>query len=257
MKLVDSHCHIHDPEFYPDSAQQVYDRAVESEVYMLIVGTSELSSRQAIEFANAHDQASAIVGVHPHDVKNGWNGIKELTDSSNVVGIGEIGLDYYYDNSPRDLQRQALEEQLQLARDRDLPVSFHVREAQDVASGSVWDDFWPIVDNFLGIDGVLHSFTDTAEQLERGFVRNLYVGVNGIATFTKDNAQRQMYASIPLEKMLLETDAPFLTPHPLRGKVNESTFVWEVAKSVAAQKNVPLSVVCDLTTKNARTLYRF
>lgn len=250
MQLIDSHCHLHDTEFYSDEREDVYHRAIDAEVAMVCVGTDVRSSREAVDFASAHDHTYAVIGIHPHEAGvNSTQDIAELLKSApkRVHGIGEIGLDYFYEHSPRDVQIQRLEEQLQLAADHNLPVSFHVREA--------FDDFWPILDNFQGIRGVLHSFTDTQENLDRGFSRGLYVGINGISTFTKDALQRQMYADIPLERILLETDAPFLTPAPFRGTMNEPKFVGRVAEHAAALRGVAPDLVSQVTTDNARRLF--
>lgn len=128
-----------------------------------------------------------------------------------------------------------------------MPVSFHVREA--------FDDFWPIFDNFQGIRGVLHSYTDTPENLQRAYGRGLYIGVNGISTFTKQSWQQQMYTEIPLDKICLETDAPFLTPAPLRGNMNEPSFVRRVAEHLAATRDVDVDQVISQTTDNTRKLF--
>ena len=170
------------------------------------------------------------------------------------MAIGEIGLDYYYNNSPRETQIEGLEAQLQMAIDYNLPVSFHVR---DGAAGqpSVWDDFWPIFDNFPGLRGVLHSFTDTRDNLEKGFSRNLYVGLNGISTFTKDQLQKELFASIPLERLLLETDAPFLTPAPFRGNINKPEYVRLVAEYWAKQRNIDFDVLSQATLHNTKELF--
>ena len=247
--FIDSQCHIHDAQFYPEGREDVYKRAIASGVQMLLIGTSQADSRAAVDFTATHDGAWAVVGVHPHDTKDGWQDIGQLLASnpSKVVGIGEIGLDYFYDNSPRDVQIAALEQQLQWAMDYNLPVSFHVREA--------YQDFWPLFDNFTGIRGVLHSFTDTQATLDQALGRGLYIGVNGISTFTKDAAQQAMFRQIPLEKMLLETDAPFLTPRPYRGKVNEPVFVKNVAEFHAVERNLSLQQVAAATTANARELF--
>ncbi len=251
MKLIDSHCHIHESEFFSDQNQQeaVYARAIEAGVGIACVATSEKASREALDFVARHDHTWAVLGVHPHEAKDGCAAVGELLAEKHekTVGIGEIGLDYYYNNSPREVQIAVLEQQLQWAMDYDLPVSFHVREA--------FADFWPVFDNFHGIRGVLHSFTDTQANLEAGFSRGLYVGVNGISTFTKDAAQQRMFASIPLEKMLLETDAPFLTPAPLRGKMNEPSYVGRVAEHASELRGVSLDVVSRTTTDNARKLF--
>jgi len=240
LRLIDSHCHLHDTDFFTDNREQFYKETVEANIGMICVGTDQRSSCQAVEFAVNHESSWAAIGVHPHDTKDGWGDVKTLlenkTENSPIVAIGEIGLDYYYNNSPRETQIEGLEAQLQMAIDYNLPVSFHVRDgAKD--QPSVWDDFWPIFDNFHGLRGVLHSFTDTRDNLEKGFSRNLYVGLNGISTFTKDQLQKELFASIPLERLLLETDAPFLTPAPFRGNINKPEYVRLVAEYWAKHLN--------------------
>jgi TatD DNase family protein len=246
--LIDTHCHIHDPSCYSLDATDTLARAEKAGVLQVVcVGTSETSSKQAALFAEMHKAAYAAIGVHPHDTKEGWRGIFELAERQKVVAVGEIGLDYYYTHSPRDIQIEALEEQLEFAIKHTLPVIFHVRDA--------FDDFWPILDNFHGIRGELHSFTDSVENMEEGLKRGLYVGVNGISTFTKLPAQQEMFASIPLERLLLETDAPFLTPAPLRGKVNEPAFVRNVAEYHAVVRGISLEEIAAATTANARAVF--
>lgn len=255
---IDSHCHVHDSEFYPDNREEVYDQSRQAGVTMLCVGTDVRSSRQAVEFARSHEGCYAIVGIHPHEAKdNNTAEIRELleeekarTDAGEdraIVGIGEIGLDYFYEHSPPLSQRRMLREQLQLAVEFDLPVSFHVREA--------FDDFWPIFDEFSGVRGVMHSFTDTQRNLQEGFDRGLYVGINGISTFTKDLSQQKLYRDAPLENILLETDAPFLTPKPFRGKMNLPAYVELVAVHQAALKGVTPEEVAHQTTANAEKLF--
>lgn len=256
MQLVDTHCHIHEAN-YPQDVGDVLRRAHHAGVNEVIcVGTSVESSRQAVGFAAQHERVYASVGVHPHDTKEGWEGLDSLFASSLLpqkhryfkpIAIGEIGLDYFYAHSPRNIQIKALEWQIDLALKHNLPIIFHVREA--------FDDFWPIFDNFTGVRGELHSFTDTKKNLEEGLKRGLYIGVNGISTFTKSEPQKEMFTSIPLEKMLLETDAPFLTPAPVRGKVNEPAFVRHVAEFHAHARDISYEEIAAATTANARALF--
>ncbi len=251
MNVIDSHCHLHDSEFYPEAREEVYRQSIEAGVAMICVGTNVRSSLEAVEFAQTHEHCYAVVGIHPHEAKD--NDVAEIRRlvvqyRGDIVGIGEIGLDYYYDHSPRDVQQQALREQLQIAQDFELPVSFHIREA--------FQDFWPIYDEFPGMPGVMHSFTDTQANLQQGLNRGLYVGINGISTFTKDEDQQALYRDAPLDKILLETDAPFLTPKPFRGTMNLPAYVVEVAASQAMLKGVPLDDVVRTTTANARSLFR-
>lgn len=247
--LIDSHCHIHDKQFFPEDRQGVYQRAFDEGVQMIVVGTDQADSRAAVEFASEREGVWAVVGVHPHDSKNGWQDIEQILKErpKKLVGVGEIGLDYFYENSPKAKQRQAFEQQLQWAVDYDLPVSFHVRDA--------FDDFWAIFDNFTGVRGVLHSFTDTVQTMETGLARGLYIGVNGISTFTKIQSQREMFTSIPLDRMLLETDAPFLTPLPFRGKVNEPAFVRMIAEHHAVLRKRDVDEVIGITTANVKALF--
>lgn len=249
MKLVDTHCHLHDSEFYPENREEVYAQSIAAGVTMLCVGTSEKSSQEAIDFARTHDNVHAIIGVHPHDTKHGWGHIREMLEKNreNIIGIGEIGLDYFYTNSPKETQKQALREQLTLARKHDLPVSFHVRDA--------FDDFWPIFDEYKGVRGVLHSFTDTKENLDKALARGLYIGLNGISTFTKDDLQRKLYQILPLKHILLETDAPFLTPKPIRGKMNIPAYVELVARFHAEARGVSVEEIARVTTANAYKLF--
>ncbi|HYG83542.1 MAG TPA: TatD family hydrolase [Verrucomicrobiae bacterium] len=250
MQFVDTHCHIHEAN-YPIDAEAAFQRARQAGVEkILCIGTDVESSTQAIKWAE-RDNVWAVVGIHPHEaVTNSFAELQKLFeshDTSKIVGIGECGLDYFYEHSPREAQITLLHQHLELAQKHNLPVSFHVREA--------FTDFWPIFDQYPGLRGVLHSFTDTKDNLEKALARGLYIGVNGISTFTKSEAQKNMFASIPLEKMLLETDAPFLTPVPKRGTINEPAFVTLVAKFQANLRSINLEELSQATSQNATDLF--
>lgn len=246
--LIDTHCHIHEVDF-PLPVDEVLQRAAASAVDKLMcVGTSEASSKAAIAFAAMHDNARASIGVHPHDTKDGYSAIATLAGTSDkIVAVGEIGLDYFYTHSPKELQIKALEDQINIALSHNLPIIFHVRDA--------FEDFWPVFDAHPGIRGVLHSFTDSKENLDRALAKGLYIGVNGISTFTKDEAQKAMFDSIPLNRLLFETDAPFLTPVPFRGKVNEPAFVRNVAEYHANRRDISVDEIASATTANAQKLF--
>ncbi|OGL27841.1 preprotein translocase [Candidatus Saccharibacteria bacterium RIFCSPHIGHO2_02_FULL_46_12] len=249
MGLVDTHCHIHESD-YPFKIDDVIVRAADAGVEkMICVGTDETSSIDAVAAAKKYQPLYSSIGVHPHEAKDGVDSIAHLAkvDRAAIVAIGEIGLDYFYTHSPREAQIAALEAQLQVAVDHQLPVIFHVREA--------FDDFWPVFENFHGLRGVLHSFTGTQKEIETGFAHGLYVGVNGISTFTKDKAQQQLFASMPLERVLLETDAPFLTPVPKRGTVNEPAFVRYIADHHATIRGISVNEVMSTTSANATALF--
>ena len=255
LYLIDSHCHIHESS-YPLDPVDVIRRAKEVGVKKIIcVGTDDKSSTEAIKFSTEHDNAWAIVGVHPHEAKHGLGRVPDLiaqNTNSNVevtklIGIGEIGLDYFYNHSSRDNQVEIFNRQIELAIKHDLPISFHVREA--------FEDFWSIFDNFHGLRGVLHSYTDSTKNLERALERGLYIGVNGIATFNKNQEQEAMYRAIPIERLLLETDSPFLTPVPNRGKVNEPAFVADVARYLSNLYDQPIEKLTEITSQNTQKLF--
>lgn len=259
MVLVDTHCHVHDTEFYPDNREEVYAQSQDAGVVMLCVGTDVRSSREAVEFCKIHDGTFPIVGIHPHEAKDADpTAIRQLViaNRQEIIGIGEIGLDYFYDHSPRDVQQSVLRAQLEIAQEFSLPVSFHVRDTADGAeAGRVWQDFWSIIDRYPDVKGVLHSFTDTQATLDEALRRGFKIGLNGISTFTKDEAQQELYRNLPLENIVLETDAPFLTPKPFRGKMNIPAYVGSVAEHQAEVKHLPLDDICRVTTENARSIF--
>ena len=247
--LSDSHCHIHDPQFFPGGGDDVYVRALESGIHRIIcVGTDIESSRHAVEFAEKHERAWAIVGIHPHDASVGLGAVeqlKPLTASPKVVAIGEIGLDYHYEHSPKNIQLDMLHAQLTLATEVDLPVCFHVR--------SGFDDFWPVFGQYKLRGGVLHSYTDNLSNMDKGLSEGLLIGINGIATFANDVAEVEQHA--PLDRILLETDAPYLTPSPHRGKINEPIYIRQIAEFVAAQRNLSIQDIAQATETNCDRLY--
>jgi TatD DNase family protein len=245
--IIDTHCHIHESD-YPLDREETVNFAHENGVEkMICVGTSIKSSFDAIEFVGSHDTVFASIGVHPHESKDGYKKIGELVGSDKLVAVGEIGLDYYYDHSPRDVQIEALKWQIDLALSNNLPIIFHIRDA--------FDDFWPIFDSFKDIRGVLHSFTDNQANLDKCLSRGLYVGVNGISTFTKDDAQKELFNSIPLDRLLLETDSPFLAPAPNRGKTNQPAYARDVALYHAQARGISYEEIAQATTLNANTLF--
>lgn len=251
MQFTDTHCHIHESS-YPD-AEAAYVRAMEVGVGRIIcIGTDEKSSLEAVEFANRHDNVWASVGLHPHDATSGLAVIDELrgllkSQNSKIVAVGECGLDFFYNNSPKSQQIDMLHAQLELARDYKLPVTFHVREA--------FDDFWPILDQYSGMTGVIHSFTDGMDNLEKALSRDLAIGVNGIATFARD--RQDVYRQIPVDKICLETDAPFLTPVPHRGKVNEPALLTQVANHIANLQSINLTELSQATERCANRIFKF
>lgn len=250
MKLFDSHCHIHD-EQYGFDIEAVRKRAVEKGIEgMVCIGTSALDSQKAVAFVRDKPECFASVGLHPHEAilgEDDFEILAQLVLDPKVVAIGEFGLDYYYENSPKEDQIKALRYQLNLAVSSGKPCVFHIRDA--------FEDFWPVFDEFTGIRGVIHSFTATEKELDQALRRDLYIGLNGIMTFTKDEAQLAAARAVPLEKLMLETDAPYLTPTPLRGKVNEPSYVEFVAEFLSRLREESIETLSEVTTGNARSLF--
>lgn len=269
MDLFDTHCHLHEmvrrtTPVYDKWHGDGQDRTPESIIAtaheagvnrMLCIGTTLADSQLAVEFVSAHEGSWASIGIHPHEAADHRTAAAKaaftaLVTQPKVVAVGECGLDYYYQHSPREAQLELLRFQIELALEHDLPLSFHVREA--------FDDFWPLFESYrgAGLRGVLHSYTDNMANLERAIKHGLHFGVNGIVTFTRDDRQLEVYRAMPTEQLLLETDAPFLTPAPFRGKMCESKHVRVTAAFLAELRNEQLEDLATATTANARALFK-
>jgi TatD DNase family protein len=252
MEFVDTHCHLQFPKLAEDIGG-VMDRAKNAGVTrMVCVGTSLEDSHQAVEYATRFENVWAAVGAHPHDGKDfdyekGSQALGDLAGRPKVVAIGEIGLDFYKDYSPRDEQEKLFRLQLEAGLPSGLPFIFHVRDA--------WRDFWRIMDDYQGIKAVVHSFTAGQKQLDRVLEKDWYVGLNGITTFTRDHAQLDAIKKLPLDKLVLETDAPFLAPAPDRGQLCEPRHVRTTAEFLASLRDVPLKELSRATTSNAVELF--
>jgi TatD DNase family protein len=268
MNLIDTHCHIQSVGLdkgeattrslwakAPDlNAGSVIDGAHLAGVnQMICVGCDLEDSILAIDFVQDYPGCFASIGLHPHEADHYAAQQTKLADfaklatSPKVVAIGECGLDYFYNHSSKESQMTVLKFQIELALKNNLPIIFHVREA--------YDDFWPILENYPTFRGVLHSFTDSMENLQRAISHGLYIGVNGIATFTNKSEQLDMYKAIPLSQLVLETDAPFLAPLPFRGKICKPEYVAETAKFLASLRNEDLDSLTQATTNNATDLF--
>lgn len=275
MKLFDTHCHIHEitDDTHGDNGSHgggdsMHDRwiaaghndpdkviaqaADQGVTRMICVGCTVADSKLAVKFVQDRPACWASIGIHPHEAARhatpkDQQQFAALATKPKVVAVGECGLDYFYNHSPKEEQIKTIRFQIELALKHDLPMIFHVRDA--------FDDFWSIFDEYKGIRGVVHSFTDNQANLDKILQRNLFVGVNGIATFTKHDWQLQVYKNIPLRNLLLETDAPFLTPTPLRGRVNVPANVRMVAEFLAALRGESVEDIAQATTRNALSLF--
>ena len=250
MEFIDTHCHVHAADYTLD-ADSVIRSADEFGVKKLIcVGTDEKDSEIAVRFVQNRQNAWASIGLHPHDAKLGQDAfaaLSQLVSQPKIVAIGECVLDYFYNHSAKEDQITALRFQIELALSHDLPMIFHVRDA--------FDDFWPIFDSYSGIRGVIHSFTASEADVAAIVSRGLYIGLNGIMTFSKNESQLAAAKSVPLDRLVLETDAPFLTPVPLRGKVNEPKNVVLTAEFLSNLRGEKLEILAAATTANATKLF--
>src|SRR5580765_1831364 len=259
MTLVDSHCHIDGSE-YDSDREEVIARAFDAGVTtMLNVGTGDPHSgvfERAVELAETHDAVYAAVGVHPHDAKLFDEAAEarliDLTrQSKRVIAWGEIGLDYHYDHSPREVQRSMLARQLRIACQLQLPVIIHSREADE-------DTIRIIGEELNGYDraGVLHCFGGSLQMARSAIDLGFFVSFAGNVTFKKAEELRQVARQLPLNRLLVETDCPYLTPVPFRGKRNEPARVLETAKFLAELHEISLEQLAATTSENFRRLFR-
>ncbi|MGH0030930.1 MAG: TatD family hydrolase [Myxococcota bacterium] len=256
----DSHCHITADAFAEDR-EQVIQHAVDEGVLGFIAigsGYGVDANRRAVEIAQRDERIFATVGVHPHEAKElddaGRAHLEEWLDAPRVVGVGEAGLDYHYMNSPREVQRRVFAEQVATARRRDLPVSIHVRGDEPDAFGEMLD-IWN-AEGHGELEGVLHCYTGSEAFARRAIDAGFYVSFSGILTFKRDRGLRGVAAALPLERLMVETDAPLLAPEGHRGRRNEPARVSLVGETLAAVHERPVEEVARVTTANARRLFR-
>ena len=259
MTFIDSHCHLDGPEYDADR-EEVIARAREAGVNtMLNVGTGDPHSgvfERAVELAERHSEIYAAVGVHPHDAKLFDDRAEQLLldlvqQSKRVIAWGEIGLDYHYDHSPRDVQRRIFQRQLRLARALDLPVVIHSRDAND-------DTIAILREELTGYEraGVLHCFGGSLVMAQAAIELGFFISFAGNLTFKKAEDLRQVARQLPLERLLVETDCPYLTPVPFRGKRNEPARVAETAGFLASLHDQEPQDVARATSENFRRLFR-
>lgn len=288
VTLIDTHCHIHDSEMskrYDVSQDELLENAKADGVRAFVmVGTDVQSSKEALSFVTKKAECYASLALHPHEaadmtipqMNDAMNELRGLySNDAKVVAIGETGLDYYYHDSTEviDRQKQLFRSHIEMALELDLPMIFHIRDAkishQETdnsttlyqTTGSAFGDFFAIIDEYNAmkngkkIRGVVHSFTAGTVELQGCIDRGLYVGLNGIMTFTTDLNQLEAAKAVDLSNMLLETDAPFLTPKPFRGKMCEPKHVRVTAEFLSQLRGESTRTIADATTANARTLF--
>ncbi|NQU03316.1 MAG: TatD family hydrolase [Syntrophaceae bacterium] len=250
--LIDTHAHLEMSEFDKDR-DAVIERALENGVDAIIaVGINLEDSKKAIALAKSHDAVYATVGVHPHDAKSidtaTYDSLKKLAEKEKVVAYGEIGLDFFRDRSPRDIQIKRFQEQLDLAGELKLPVVIHSRDAHS--------ETFEILKKHKGnLRGVLHCFSGDYEMATKYIDLGYYISIPGTITFPNAGKLVEVVKKMPLDSLLVETDSPFLTPAPKRGRRNEPAYVAYVAKKISEIRGLTPEKVAIATTENARNLF--
>jgi TatD DNase family protein len=250
--LIDTHCHLADPAFAPDRPEVLERAWTAGLARVVVIGESRANAEAALAMAAADPRLLATAGVHPHEART-WDSaagawLRERLADSRVVAVGEMGLDFHYEHSPRADQQRAFEAQLGLAAEFDKPAIIHAREADDAVAA--------ILAAHPDVTAILHSFSSGMGLLRAGLVLRHYVSFSGMVTFKTwglDDAIRET----PLDRLLLETDAPYLAPVPYRGKRNEPAFVRQVAERVAAVRGMPVEELIAVTGQNAQRVFQF
>ena len=251
--LFDTHCHIDEERFDADR-QDVLGRMKEAGVgYCVCVGSDMETSARSMALALTTDNVYAAVGIHPHEAKffrqNDLETLRNWLKQPKVVALGEIGLDYYYDHSPRDVQREACAAQIELAYQQGMPAIFHVRDAHA--------DMLDIMHTQHGKlpGGILHCFSGSIETAKQYLKLGFYISIAGPVTFKKAPSQWEVAQHIPIDRLLIETDSPYLAPEPMRGRRNEPAYVRHVAQKIAELRGITLNQLAEVTTQNAKTVY--
>ena len=252
--FIDSHCHLDDARYDTDR-EAIIARGREAGVGQFVtIGCDLETSRAAVALARKHPFICATVGVHPHEAKrieDGWYPeLRALAGFSRVVAYGEIGLDYHYDHSPRDIQRERFREQIRLARELRLPVVIHTREAQEDTIAILRKE------KAQELGGVFHCFSGDAWLAKDALDLGFYLSFSGVITFQNATMLRDIVKTVPLDRILVETDSPYLAPVPYRGKRNEPAYVRLVAEKLAEIHDVDVQKVEETTTENAKRLFR-
>ena len=251
--LFDTHAHMNDPAFDADREDVLLGLEEKGVALMMNVGCCLESSRDCVAMANRYPFVYASVGTHPDSADEVDEGVLEeyrrlCKQNPKVKAIGEIGLDYYYETIPREVQQRAFRLQLELARELAMPVIVHERNAHE--------DGMKIVKEFKGVTGVFHCYSGSAEMARQLVDIGWYIGFTGVLTFKNARKAVETAASSPLDRIVLETDCPFMAPDPFRGKRNDPGYLWRMAEKLAEIRGIPLEEVHAITTENGKRLYR-
>lgn len=252
--FIDSHAHLDDERFDIDREMLIENLKNNNVDLVFNIGADIKTSKASIELAKKYQHIYAVVGVHPHDAKdvedNYLDILRELSSEEKVVAIGEIGLDYYYDNSPRDIQRKVFKEQINLAKELNLPIVVHTRDASQETF-----DILKEASEEGPIRGIMHCYSGSVEMAREYIKLGFYIAIGGPVTFKNSKVVKEVAQEIPLDKLLIETDCPYLTPEPLRGKRNEPIFIRHTAEKVAQLRGISLEELAKATSDNAKRIF--
>ncbi|MBC8590230.1 TatD family hydrolase [Wansuia hejianensis] len=251
--LIDSHAHLDDSRFQEDREYLINSLNKNGIELVINIGADLQTSINSVELANKYENIYAVIGVHPHSAREvteeTLKQLKNMSKNNKVVAIGEIGLDFYYDNSPRDIQRKWFKEQLKLAKELNLPVVIHSRDAAQ----ETFDTIKEAQDGKLR--GVLHCYSSSVEMAIEYIKLGFYISLGGPVTFKNARVAREVAKEVPLDRLLIETDCPYLTPEPYRGKRNEPMYVKYVAEKIAEIKGITFEELSKATNRNTKELF--
>jgi TatD DNase family protein len=254
MMLIDSHAHLEMPEFRQDLTEVIQRAKASGVEYIFTVGTEKKDWARALEIAHSYPSVYAVLGVHPHNAREindeAYSTLKRLCRDEKVKAYGEIGLDFYRNLSPRAVQLKRFREQIVLAKELKLPIVIHDREAHQETLGILKSE------KAEDCGGIIHCFSGDDHMAKECIEMGFYISVPGTVTFKNTGGFQEIIKGLPLESLLIETDAPFLAPVPFRGKRNEPSYVRYTAQKVAEIKKVSLEKVAEVTTENALRVYR-
>src|SRR5690625_4230317 len=253
MVLFDTHVHLNARQFKEDR-KEVIERAFEAGVnQMVVVGFDEETIPLAIEIAEQYETIYAAVGWHPVDAINykekhlGY--LEELSNHPKVVALGEMGLDYHWDTSPKDVQEKVFRKQIDLAKKLNMPIIIHNREATSDVVRILQEE------NAENVGGIMHCYSGSVTEVQKCLDMNFYISLGGPVTFKNAHEVKEVAKIVPIDRLLIETDAPYLAPHPYRGKRNEPFYVTLIAEQIAQLRDMKYEELCEITTKNAQKLF--
>lgn len=254
MMLFDTHAHLNAEQFDTDLEEVIARAKAEKVERIVVVGFDKPTITRAMELIEEYDCIYAAIGWHPVDAidmtEEDLSWIKELSSHEKVVAIGEMGLDYHWDKSPKDVQKEVFRKQIALAKEVNLPIIIHNRDATEDVVTILKEE------GAEEVGGIMHCFTGSAEVARQCMDMNFYISFGGPVTFKNAKKPKEVAKEIPNDRLLIETDCPFLTPHPFRGKRNEPSYVKYVAEQLAELKGLTYEEIASITTENAKRLFR-